>query len=61
MPFTPQQLSDWRRYEKVRASGRFNMWFPQAREATGLTLERYIFYLENYSELKKANANQPTH
>lgn len=35
LPFTKQQLSDWERFEKVRQSGRWNMFFPQARAGKG--------------------------
>lgn len=60
--FTKEQLSDWKRYEKVRQSGRYNMWFPQARAATGLSGERYSFVMGNYSELlKQVNNENPTH
>lgn len=54
MTFTKEQLSDWKRYERVRRSGRHNMFFPQARAETGLSEERYSFALQNYSELKEA-------
>jgi len=52
--FTPQQLSDWQRYENVRAGGRYNMFSPQARAATGLSTERYSFVMDNFEELEKA-------
>lgn len=52
--FTEQQLADWKNYEQVRKSGHYNMYFPQAREATGLSGERYSFVMDNYSELKSA-------
>jgi hypothetical protein len=52
--FTFMQLEDWRIYEEVRQSGRFNMLFvPNARALTGLSRERYMFVLKNFSELKK--------
>jgi hypothetical protein len=59
--FTAQQLADWRAYERVRQSGRHNMFFPQAQRATGLSSERYSFVMANYSALmdaqpKKASA-----
>ena len=54
MDFTNEQIRDWRRYEKVRSSGRWNMFDPAARAATGLSQERYLFALKNYSELKTA-------
>ena len=52
--YTDQQLTDWKRYEKVRKSGKFNMFFPQARAATGLSNERYSFVMEHFSKLKEA-------
>lgn len=54
MRFTDQQLDDWRRYERVRKSGKFNMYFPQARAATGLPRERYMAVMMAYCELKEA-------
>jgi len=52
--FTEQQIKDWRAYEKVRAGGRWNMFFPQARAATGLTSDEYSFVMDNFDALKKA-------
>ena len=52
MTFTEAQVADWRRYERVRKSGRHNMFFPEARRATGLDAERYQFVMKNYSALK---------
>lgn len=52
--YTDQQLSDWKRYEKVRKGGKWNMFSPQARAATGLSSERYSFVMEHFSELKDA-------
>ena len=59
--FTEQQLKDWRAYERVRVRGNWNMITHSrhaAREAK-LSLERYIFALENYSELKDENSANP--
>lgn len=50
--FTKEQLSDWRAYERVRKSGRYNMFDPRARQATGLDKEDYVFVMQNFSELK---------
>lgn len=47
-----QRLADWSKFEKVRASGRFNMFDPRARRETGLGHERYSYVLSNYSTLK---------
>lgn len=52
--FTADQIADWKRYEKVRKSGRHNMFFPEARRATGLDKERYAFVMKNFSALKAA-------
>ena len=52
--FTAQQLDDWRAFEKVRKSGRFNMFDPNARKATKLSSEAYAFTMQNFSELKTA-------
>ena len=52
--FTPGDIRAWKAYEKVRASGRFNMYDPRARRETGLNDEKYSFVMSNYSELKEA-------
>lgn len=52
--FTPEQIDDWRRYERVRQGGRYNMYDPRARGATGLDGDEYRFVMKNYSELKAA-------
>lgn len=52
--FTAEQIKDWKAYEKVRRGGRFNMFDPRARRATGLSAERYSFVINNFSELKTA-------
>lgn len=54
MTFTFIQINNWRKYEKVRAGGRWNMFDPHARQATGMTRDEYIFCMEHYSELKEA-------
>lgn len=54
--FTAEQVADWRRFEKVRQGGRWNMFDPNARVATGLDKERYFFVMENYGELKEQAA-----
>lgn len=52
--FTQYDIDDWKAYEKVRKGGKWNMFDPRARIATGLSSERYSFVMKNYSELKKA-------
>jgi hypothetical protein len=52
--FTALQLKQWAAFERVRAGGRFNMFDPRARAATGLDDDDYLFVMENYTELKEA-------
>jgi hypothetical protein len=54
MTFTFIQIANWRRYEKVRRGGRWNMFSKQASAATGLSEEDYLFCMNHYSELKYA-------
>lgn len=54
MKFTQQQLRDWKMYERVRLSGRYNMFDPRARKMSGLDSEAYQFTLSNYVELRDA-------
>lgn len=42
---------DFRSYEKVRKCGRWNMFDPAARRATGLERDTYIGIIQNYEEL----------
>lgn len=41
MKFTAEQIDHWLAYEKVRKSGRYNMFDPRARKASKLTDEQY--------------------
>ncbi len=52
--FTPSQIADWKRYERVRKGGKYNMFMPQARAATGLSEIRYLFVMKNFSALQRA-------
>ena len=52
--FTPDDLKDWKAYERVRKGGRYNMFDSYARDAAGLGLERYLFVMKNFTELKAA-------
>lgn len=52
--FTADNLNDWKAYEKVRKDGRYNMFDPRARRTTGLSGERYLFVMKNFSALKAA-------
>ena len=51
---TPQQIADWRAYERVRVGGKYNMFDGRARRATGLSEEDYLYCLKNYSSLREA-------
>jgi hypothetical protein len=53
--FTEKEIENWRAYEKVRASGEWNMFDVNAREATGMTRGEYWFTMRNYIALKRAN------
>lgn len=53
-PFSARDIKDWKAYERVRASGAYNMYDPRARQATGLSDERYSFVMKNFVELKEA-------
>jgi hypothetical protein len=58
MEFTEQHIKNWGTYEKVRQSGKYNMFSSQARIATGLSRADYIFVMNNYPQLEEANANR---
>ena len=51
MKFTKQQHKDFKAYEKVRTSGRYNMFDPRARAASGLGRDEFLFVLNNYKAL----------
>lgn len=51
--FTPEEVKNFLAYEKVRKSGRFNMFDPNARALTGLDKSEYVFVMKNYDVLKK--------
>jgi hypothetical protein len=53
--FTKKQIHQFRSYEMVRKSGVYNMFSSQARLATCLDKDEYIFIMENYSALKDAS------
>lgn len=55
MNFTKQQINHFKSYEMVRSSGAYNMLSPQARLATCLDKDEYIFVQKNYSALKEAS------
>lgn len=57
--FTAKQISDFRRYEKVRKNGKWNMFLPQARAASGLSMSSYSFCMDNYDGLREQSEARP--
>jgi hypothetical protein len=55
MDFTKQQIHNFRLYERVRSAGHYNMFSSQARLATCLDKDEYLYVMENYSQLKEAS------
>jgi len=55
MSFTKRQINHFKSYEIIRRSGVYNMFSSQARLASGLTKDEYLFVMENYSDLKNAS------
>lgn len=55
MEFTNQQLKNFARYVRVQMGGRYNMFDPRARAATGMSEDEYVFVMENYDKLKEAS------
>ena len=54
MEFNDIQINQWRAYERVRVSGRHNMFAPQALAATRLSEEEYAFVMRNFDALRSA-------
>jgi len=52
--FTAKQLQDFKAYRKVQLGGKYNMFDPRARQATGLSESEYIFVLKNYVKLRES-------
>ena len=52
--FTQKQLENWRAYEDVREAGFWNMFDPQARSASGLSKDAYMFVMKNYTPMRAA-------
>ena len=53
--FTEREIKNFRRYEKVRSQGLYNMLSSQARIECGLNQTDFINTQLNYSELKEAS------
>ena len=51
--YTETEIKNWKKYERVRINGRFNMFDPNARLLTGLSEVAYMFCMKNYTELKR--------
>ena len=54
-PITIDEITkdDFIAYEEVRRGGQWNMFSPQAREATGLERDVYSGIINRYSELMR--------
>ena len=52
--FTKMEIGNWRAFERVRKGGRWNMFDPQARIASGLDDDEYVFCMNNFFSLKAA-------
>ena len=51
IPQIPKHVFD--EYESIRSSGKYNMFFPEAREETSLTRQEWLYIMENYYNLKE--------
>jgi hypothetical protein len=58
--FTAEQIANWRKYERVRAAGRYNMFDPRALNATRLTEDEYVFVMRNYEKLRETAQREPS-
>jgi hypothetical protein len=47
-PFTKREIGNWRSFERVRKGGKWNMFDPRARIASGLDNDEYSFCMKNY-------------
>jgi len=52
--FTAKQIGNYKKYERVRISGRWNMYDPKARAATGMNKDEYTFVMKNFQALRDA-------
>lgn len=56
--FTAAQIANWRAFEKVRRSARYNMLTAAAQAATGLSSSEHYFCIDHYDALQVAAAVQ---
>jgi hypothetical protein len=60
--YTKKQINDFKKYEAVRKSGRYNMFDRRALIASGLDKDEYLFVMDHYSKLNALvqdfNANE---
>ena len=47
----PVSKNKWDEFREVQMSGMFNMFDPQAREGTTLSLNEWLYAMEHYDEL----------
>jgi len=53
MKFTEKDIKAFHAYEKIKVTGKYNMFDPNARRATGLSEPDYLFVLTNFDKLKE--------
>jgi len=56
--FTPNHMKNFAAFERVRASGKFNMLEPAAQRSTKLSYEDFMFVLNNYDLMRKQYLDQ---
>ena len=54
MTHTQEQIAAWKKYERVRRGGKYNMFDGRAKRATGLSDEDYFYCLKNYDSLRES-------
>ncbi len=47
----PVSKSKWNEFREMQMSGDFNMFDPQARKGTSLSLKEWLYTMEHYDEL----------
>lgn len=53
MTFTEKEISNWREYESVRKTGKYNMFSPRAMKETSLSRGDWLFCITHYALLKQ--------
>ncbi len=53
--YSENQIRNWQIYERIRQSGMFNMFDPQARRMTTMSISEWLFCMEHYKGLRDAH------